>query len=135
MKFNNLLVRQGLAATALTMLATLGGTASAATLTLSAASISGAPGLDLALDVSAGESVASLDFGNRSSGASAGSALTSIDFASGSASIAGHALDCANGGGCGAYVETAPVPVPAALPLLMGGLASLGFAGFRRRRA
>jgi hypothetical protein len=28
----------------------------------------------------------------------------------------------------------APVPVPAALPLLLGGIAALGFGGWRRRR-
>ncbi len=31
-------------------------------------------------------------------------------------------------------VELAPIPLPAALPLLGGGLALLGFAGWRRRR-
>jgi len=31
-------------------------------------------------------------------------------------------------------VKVAPVPLPAALPLLLGGIAALGFGGWRRRR-
>ncbi len=31
-------------------------------------------------------------------------------------------------------IETSPVPLPAALPLLAAGLGALGFVGIRRRR-
>lgn len=41
----------------------------------------------------------------------------------GNARIAGHVLDCVNGNSCAAQTV---VPVPAALPLLLSGLAGLG---------
>lgn len=58
--------------------------------------------------------------------------VAAVSDMSGTSRIAGHVLDCNNGDSCAAV---AVVPVPAALPLLLGGLASLGFLRSRRRLA
>jgi len=56
--------------------------------------------------------------------------VTALQDESGNARIAGHVLDCVGGDSCSV---TTVVPVPAALPLMLSGLAGLGFLARRRR--
>lgn len=65
--------------------------------------------------------------------------LRRLSFTGGAASFAknviGFSITYNNISGAIASITYAPVPVPAALPLLAGGMAVFGFMGWRRRRA